>query len=259
MISSDIPLVILGGSAFVGRCFMRRLSASGLRAEAVSRRALDVPEGFTAIQADLNSPGDWKPPPGAVIVSFLPLWILTGFLTRFSGASAIVAVGSTSRYAKAESSDAHERSIAELLLDAEAALEAWARKNGVGWTILRPTLVYDCKNDKNITRMARFIRRWRFLPLAAPAKGLRQPIHADDVVGAALACLDNPAASGKAFNISGGEVLSYREMAERVFTALGQKPRFVMLPVNFLKFAFKAAAWAGLADGSNFSAAVFSA
>jgi uncharacterized protein YbjT (DUF2867 family) len=258
VISHDIPLVIVGGNTPTGYCFMQRLAASGLRANVISRRPLNVPEGFTKLLVDLNISGDWKvPAAGAIVISFLPLWILTEFLPRFSGARAIIATGSTSRYGKANSSDDHERSVVKLLENAEEALQTWAEKNSISWTILRPTIIYDCQNDKNITRMARFIRRWHFLPVAMPAKGLRQPIHTDDVAKAAFKCLGNPAAANKAFNISGGEVLSYRVMAERVFIALGKKPFFVMLPTNFLQKAFKAAAWAGIVKGANFSAGVF--
>jgi hypothetical protein len=253
----DAPLAIVGGRCPTGFYLMRRLAAAGLTAQVISRRPFDAPEGFTKILADLNAYGGWTAPAGAIVISFLPLWILTEFLHRFSGARAIIATGSTSIYGKANSSDAQERALAAKLQTAEEALGSWAEKNSVAWTLLRPTIVYDCGNDKNIARMARFMRRWRFLPVAAPAKGLRQPIHADDVAKAAFGCLNNPAAANKAFNIAGGEVLSYRAMAERVFIALGQKPRFAMLPASFLQKSFQVAAWARIANGSNFSAAVF--
>jgi nucleoside-diphosphate-sugar epimerase len=133
----------------------------------------------------------------------------------------------------------------------------WAEQNNAVCTILRPTIIYDGKHDKNITRMARFIKRWRFLPVAAPAKGLRQPIHFDDVAKAALLCLNNPDADNKAFNISGGEILTYRAMAERVFTALGMKPRFLMLPTALLQKAFRFSARIGLVKETSFGASMF--
>jgi nucleoside-diphosphate-sugar epimerase len=236
---------------------MRRLALSGLNAEVISRRPFDAPEGFTKTLIDLNAPGSWRLPAGAIVVSFLPLWILTELLPRFSGAQAVIATGSTSRYAKAGSSDEHERSIAASLAAAEDRVQSWAEQNGVNWTILRPTLIYDCRTDRNITRMAQFVRRWRFLPLAYPANGLRQPIHADDVARAAFQCIGNAPAANKAFNIAGGEILSYRAMAERVFAALGKKPRLLMLPSGFIQKTFNAAARMGLASGANFTAAIF--
>ena len=184
---------------------MRRLASAGLSAEVVSRRAFDAPEGFTTIRMDLTRAGDWRVPDGAVVVSFLPLWILGDVLPRLAGASSIIATGSTSRFSKANSGDAKERSTAAKLERAERTIQTWAETNNVTWTLLRPTMIYDGKTDRNIARMARFIKRWRFLPLAAPAAGLRQPIHTDDVAKAAFQCLNNPGAANKALNIAGGK------------------------------------------------------
>jgi nucleoside-diphosphate-sugar epimerase len=236
---------------------MQHFVTAGLTATVISRRAFDAPAGFTKIQMDLSAPGDWQLPIGAAVISFLPLWVLTKLLPKFVGASAIIATGSTSIFGKAGSSDGHEQSVVAKLEQAEEALQGWGEKHNVNWTILRPTLIYNGHNDHNITRMARFIRHWHFLPLAAPAKGLRQPIHTDDVAKAAFLSLNNQAAVNKAFNIAGGETLSYRAMAERVFTALGKQPRFVMLPVQLLQTMFKIAARAGVIKESNFGAAIF--
>jgi UDP-glucose 4-epimerase len=63
-----------------------------------------------------------------------------------------------------------------------------------------------------------------------PGKGLRQPVHADDLAAAALAALDLPAAEGQSFNLGGAETLSYRQMIQRIFEALGQNPRFLRVP-----------------------------
>jgi nucleoside-diphosphate-sugar epimerase len=251
------PLVLLGGNSPVGRYLMQRLSSAGLTADVISRRSLDVPEGFTKVKADLHQEGSWSAPANAVVISFLPLWILTEFLPRLGQAKAIIATGSTSRYGKAKSGDARERAMAAKLEQAEEVLQLWAEQNKVTWTILRPTIIYDGKNDQNITRMARFIRRWHFLPLAAPAKGLRQPIHTDDVAKAAFKCLNNPAAANKAFNISGGEVLSYRAMAERIFIALGQNPRFMMLPNSLLQKGLRVVSGLGFFQEAGFVASVF--
>jgi uncharacterized protein YbjT (DUF2867 family) len=254
---ADTPLVMVGGNGPTGTYFMQRLMSAGLTAEVISRRPMHVPVGFTKTTADLGDLSKWHAPAGAIIVSFLPLWILADFLPRFTGAKAIVATSSTSRFSKANSGDEIERAVANKLEQAEATLQAWAAQNKTSWTILRPTIIYDGLHDKNITRMANFIRRWHFLPVAAPASGLRQPIHFDDVANAAFICLENPAAANKAFNISGSEILSYRAMAERVFIALNMKPRFAMLPTTLLQKGFRAAAQIGLVKESSFGASMF--
>src|SRR5690554_1920633 len=59
-------------------------------------------------------------------------------------------------------------------------------------------------------------------------------VHALDVAGACVAALRAPCAN-RAYNLSGGETLSYREMVERVFGAMGRRPRVVSVPAGFLR------------------------
>ena len=54
------------------------------------------------------------------------------------------------------------------------------------------------------------------------AQGLRQPIHVEDVAAVCFSALRAPDAANRAYNISGGETLTYSDMVERVFVALGR-------------------------------------
>jgi len=251
------PLLIIGAKNLVAPYLFKRLRERGQIAEVISRSAVPVPEGFTLTQMDLTHARNWIAPEGAVVVSLIPLWVLAQMLPRFIGVKAIVAVGSTSVFSKAASASERERQTAADLDRAEQAIRVWCARDNVCYTLLRPTMVYDGQSDRNIARMAHFIRRFRFLPLATPAKGLRQPIHADDVAGAILAVIDNFVACNKTLNIAGGEVLTYRAMAERVFAAMGKKPRFVMLPAAWLMRAFRVMEALGLLREKSFGSAIF--
>lgn len=249
--------MLLGAGNLIARYLMPRLLAAGHDTVAVARRAVPVPPGIRAETADLAGHGSWAAPPGAAVVSVLPLSVLAGLLPRLTRARCIVAVGSTSLFSKAESDDPEERATARKLERAEAAVMAWRAQEGMPATILRPTLVYDGTDDRNVARMIRVVRRYRVLPIARPSHGLRQPIHADDVAKAILGGIDNPAAAGKALNIAGGEVLTYRAMAERVFVSQGLTPRLVALPVPLLRRAFGLAARIGVVRETGFGSAVF--
>lgn len=235
---------------------MRRMAAAGLKASVLSRQPLNLPSGFSALQLDLAQ-ARWVAPEGAVLVSLLPLWILTQHLPCFMGAQAIIAISSTSRYGKAGSEDPHERSVAAKLELAEDNLMRWGRECGVSITLLRPTLIYDGIHDKNITRIARLIRRFGVFPIASPGKGLRQPIHADDVAQAIIGTFGNTAVGDKALNIGGGEILPYHLMVERIFQALGRKPRLLTLPANLLGCSFQLASKLGILREKSFGFAVF--
>ena len=251
------PVVVLGATNMIATFLLPRLMAAGFDTLAVARRPPALPPGVASERVDFAEAGSWRVPAGAAVVSVLPLALLAAALPRLAGARSVIAIGSTSLFSKAGSDEAQDRATARKLGDAEAALAAWAAREGVAWTVLRPTLVYDGFGDRNIARMIRTVRRLRVLPIARPSHGLRQPIHADDIATAILGGLDNPRAAGRAFNIAGGEVLTYRAMAERVFASQGLPPRFLALPVPWLRLAFGAAARMGILRETGFGSAVF--
>ena len=116
-------------------------------------------------------------------------------------------------------------------------VHAWAEQSGIEWVVLRPTLIYGLGRDKNISEIARVICRFGFFPLLGRAQGLRQPIHAEDVAAACVAALQAPNAANRAYNISGGETLAYRDMVARVFAALGRQVRLVTVPLWAFRLA----------------------
>jgi nucleoside-diphosphate-sugar epimerase len=250
-------LVIIGGNSLVAPWLMERLRGVGLGGEVISRSTVQVPEGFTFTAMDLGQARNWIAPESAVIISLLPLWILAQYLPRFIGVKSIVALGSTSRFSKMASGDNIERTIAARLETSEKAFRDWCLRSNVHGTLMRATMIYDCVRDANIVRIARFIKRFRFLPLAAPAEGLRQPIHADDAAKAIFNAMNNEAVYGKDFNIAGGEVLTYRAMVERIFAALTIEPRLLMLPASWLEKGFGFASQIGFLRETAFGGSMF--
>jgi nucleoside-diphosphate-sugar epimerase len=153
------------------------------------------------------------------------------------GAKRVVILSSTSRFTKNDSSDPGERALSLRFADAEACVQKWAESHGVEWVGLLPTLIYGLAGDKNITEIARLIRRFGFFPLFGKANGLRQPIHIVDVANACLTALQTPCAANRMYNISGGETITYRNMVARVFSALGRSPRSPTIPLWVFRVA----------------------
>ncbi|HVX81029.1 MAG TPA: NAD-dependent epimerase/dehydratase family protein [Devosiaceae bacterium] len=179
------------------------------------------------------------PEPADVCLGLAPIWTLPACtaLIEASGARRLVQLSSTSRFTKAGSRNTGEAATARRLAEAEAALEAWATRQGIAWTILRPTMIYGDGRDANVAEIARFIRRFGFFPLFGRAAGLRQPVAAADVAGAVLAAAGAPAAENRAYDIAGGETLSYRRMVERIFTAEGRRPVTPTVPLAAFRLA----------------------
>jgi len=177
--------------------------------------------------------------PIALLLHAAPIWLLPGLLPPLSelGLRRLVGFGSTSRFTKRDSSSTRERNTARRLGEAEEAVESICRDRRIAWTIFRPTLIYGGGHDRNVSAIARLVRCLGFVPVAGRALGARQPVHADDLARACLAALDNPATFGKAYDLPGGETLTYAEMVTRIARGVGRKPRLLRLPLPALRIA----------------------
>lgn len=242
---AELRVGVLGASSLVGRCVLPLLRAARRQVVAFSRKPVESTDGVEWRELFPSPPAPHLPnsPQGVrgmgCWICVAPIWVLPDYfpLIEASGARRVVALSSTSRFTKVGSGDTAENAIAAKLIDAEARVQAWAESRGVEWVVLRPTLIYGQGRDKNISEMARFIRRFGFFPLLGSAQGLRQPIHAEDVAAACVAALQAPGAANRAYNLSGGETLAYREMVARVFAALGRPARLVTVPLWAFRLA----------------------
>jgi len=232
---------VFGATSFVGACLLPLLTEADFQVMAFYRRTIEEPlDGVTWQQLPLSSNQLFEKERNIPYwICAAPVWILPEYfdLLEAAGVRRVIVLSSTSRFTKGESSDREEQAISQSLADAESSVQAWAEGKGVEWVILRPTLIYGFGLDKNLTEIARIISRFGFFPLLGQAKGLRQPVHADDVAGACVAALSMSHGTNRAYNISGGETLTYREMVARVFSALGKRPRFIPVPLSLFKLA----------------------
>jgi len=225
---------VIGATSLVGECLLPLLVEKKYDVVAFSRR---VSTGAQTKKRNIT----WRLlqekelPKSDKIAKWIflaPIWVLPQYfpLLLHYRAKHVVALSSTSRFSKELSADREEKELADGLKQGEDVFISWAQQNNVAWTILRPTLIYGLGRDKNISVMTNFIRRFSFFPLLGEGKGLRQPVHARDVAMACIAALNTEKSFNRAYNISGGATLTYRQMVEKVFESLGKKPHFVILP-----------------------------
>ncbi len=225
---------LLGANSLVGECVIPQLSKEGRHTVAFSRHLPDdntkARVTWLRLSDSLSAPLEVHPIKDWLCVA--PIWVLPQYfgMLEASGAQRVVVLSSTSLLVKKDSSDHSEQDVARSLAEGEQALRVWAEAHGITWVILRPTLIYGNGRDKNVTEIVRFVRRWGFFPLLGEAKGLRQPVHTEDVAAACVAALTQPAAANQTYALSGGETLPYREMVSRIFTALGKSPHLVTVP-----------------------------
>jgi nucleoside-diphosphate-sugar epimerase len=225
------PVLVLGATSLIGEFLLARLNALEITPISLSRRP--PTDDVCWVDGDLADPNlADELPPVATVFSLSPIWLLPQALPALKtrGMTRLVAFSSTSRFTKQDSPEASERAVAQALAESEAKVEAFCAEHGVAWTILRPTLIYLEGRDANVSRLAGLIRRFKVLPLSGKGEGLRQPVHADDLAGGAIAAAKVPATRDKAYDLVGGETLTYRTMAERIYAGLGRRPAILPLP-----------------------------
>jgi nucleoside-diphosphate-sugar epimerase len=243
-------VLVTGASSQLGMFALPRLQAAGFRVLALSRRAppsaIDVSE-----QVSWQNPGPvpgegssgkvlpgW---PAQHLLSCGPLDLAIALLIKQAGLRRVVAFSTSSILTKAGSANQAESEHMAEIQEQELRLKKLCDDRDVSLVLLRPTLIYGCGLDHNISTLARFGRRFGFIPLAGEARGLRQPVHADDLAAVAVHALSIDHAPSLESVACGGSTLSYRQMTEKIAAACGAGVRTLTLPPWLLAAAVRAA------------------
>ncbi len=244
------PVVVFGGTGFLGRAVVAELAARGrsvrvaarspetaafpdLPGDSVERCAVDVRDedgvaaavaGAAAVvnavslyveSADLDF--DAIHVGGAERVARLAAAADVGQLVHISGIG--VDTQSPSRYVRA-------RALGE---DAVRAAFPSA-------TALRPSVIFG--PDDHFLSALDGITRLPVIPLFGDGATHLQPVHVEDVALAVEASLVQPEAAGCAFELGGAEILSYRDILLTILRH--RRRRRLLLPVPFM-------VWRGIA------------
>jgi NADH dehydrogenase len=243
-------ITIYGGSGFIGRHVVRALAKTGARMRIAVRR----PElaGFLQplggvgqiipVQANVRFPDSLlAPAKGAdVVINLVGILAPSGKQTfkavqdegarhvaeaaRAAGAKVLVhgsAIGadpdSPSVYARTKA--AGEAAVKEVFPDA---------------VITRPSVVFG-PGDGFFNRFAALARLSPALPLIGGGKTKFQPVFAGDVAKAVMASLTGKAQTGAVYELGGPEILTMKEVMERVLAYTMRKRWLVPLPFPLAK------------------------
>lgn len=231
---SGLNVLVSGARSQIGLMIIARLLRMGATVTALSRRPpvwLHHPR-LHWHRADIEDIAPHSMASQDVLLHAAPLWLLPSVLPRLValGIKRVVAFGSTSQFVKGASGNIEEQEIAERLAKAEATSHEASRALGLALTVFHPTLIYGAGLDQNISRLRRMIERFGRVPVYGATKGLRMPVHCDDLALAAISVLDQDTTFGKSYVLSGGETLSYRAMVERIFHVLEQPVKITRVP-----------------------------
>jgi nucleoside-diphosphate-sugar epimerase len=231
--------LVIGGTGVVGGYIVEHLMRRGERPLVLSRSKRDTP-GVEWIRGDMTEPDTLNLPAITTLYCTADAVLLATILPQLFSPSLqrLVVFTSTSVMTKQDTEIVTERESLRKLAEAEQRIAAACEQHGIGWTILRPTLIYKEGRDSNITPLSRLIRRFGFMPLVGGGPGLRQPVHAEDLAIGAIAAAASPAAINKFYSLPGGETISYREMIGRIFDGLRLPRRMIPVPPALWRMAF---------------------
>ncbi len=225
-----MKVLITGAASQIGHYLIPALVSRGDDCLCVSRKRHLDQAGQRWIEHDLKGLSDPLYEYAAdTWIHLAPLDLLPSLMNAAGkmGVRHIIAFSSTSIFTKQVHATLPEKAFISRLTDAEEALAEYAKAYGIAWNIFRPTLIYSGM-DKNVSFISKMVRRFGFFPLVG--NGLRQPVHAEDLAQACIDVIACPHAYNGAYNLGGGEVLSYSDMVQRIFRSQGLNPR--LLPIH---------------------------
>lgn len=229
-------IMVTGATSQIGYFLLPLLQAGGEKCLAVSRNppAEPWPSGVSWRRIDLTR-ADPFAGSGRIEVwlhlaelSLAVPWLASA---ARAGVGRFLGIGSLSAITKRDSSSHVERQLAAKLQWAEKEIARLGSSHEISWTILRPTMIYGCGRDRNVSTILSFLRRFRFFPLVGTGRGARQPVHAADLARCALTAARSPLAVNRTYDLGGGQRLTYRQLVECLFESQGISPRFLPLPM----------------------------
>jgi len=224
-------VLLTGASSQIGVFAIPRLVHAGFRVIAVSRNG--KPKAFPSFKKV-----EWLNVSDAIeaaencqfLLSAGPLELAMKFLVSCGQFQKAVVFSSSSVETKQDSDNPAEKEQIQGMVKLESELRSFSDNIGLPLVIFRPTIIYGCGMDTNISRMASLISRFGFMPVNGKAAGLRQPVHADDLAKAAIAAMLCKDDLPQVLNLTGGDTLSYSDMVSKIFEALDKPVRLLHLP-----------------------------
>ncbi len=259
-------IVVFGGSGFVGKHVVRALARAGKRVRVAMRRPHlghelrlmgDVGQ-VQIVQANVRYPESVA----GALVGASGVVNLVGVLAE-SGKQRFKALheDAPAVIAKAASASGITRFVHVSALGAAPKGARYARSKFAGelaaraalptTCVLRPSIIFG-PGDTFFNRFADMAKFAPALPLIGGGKTRFQPIYVGDVAGAVCAALDNPDAQGRAYELGGPRIYTFKHLLAFTLAEIDRKrallpiPFFIAQPLGMaMDLAFKLIPFAG--------------
>jgi uncharacterized protein YbjT (DUF2867 family) len=238
-------VTVFGGSGFLGREIVRRLAADG----ALVRIAVRHPERaallakigragqITAVRADV-----WdEATVGPALAGADAAVNTVGHYVERSDASFEAIHGQGAMHVAKAATAAGVRRLVHIsgigadpaspspYVRARATGERLVREAFHGATILRPSVMFG-PEDAFLNTLAGLARVMPAIPLFGSGEVKLQPVYVNDVAAAVAKALAMPEAQGKAYELGGPRIYSYRALVQLVLDQTGRRRPLLPLP-----------------------------
>jgi nucleoside-diphosphate-sugar epimerase len=246
-------ILVTGGTGFVGRRVVDRLSAHGERVRVLTRMrtsAQRLPRGVDIVEASLLDPSSLTPALAGVDRVIHLAAVLSGervvdvnvtgtralaAAAREAGVRHVVHCSSAGVYGDGDRLDAHRETDAphpqsayeRSKLEGERAIVE-TLDGHVRWTILRPAGVYGPGRPATIAFLRQVERRRVWLHGLSTV--VVHPTFVDDVAEAIVAVVSRADLAGTIINVGGATALTYPRLIDETAHALGTAVRHVHTP-----------------------------
>lgn len=227
-------ILLIGGTGFTGKRVLHSLShRHDIQVTCLLRPGStlkDVPEGMTVavVRGDLDDEATLKKAmagkDGMIYVASL----------GFGHAETVVKAAQESRLKKCvfTSTTAIFTKLNASTKKIRKAAELEITNSDLNWTIIRPTMIYGRKGDRNMERLVKFLKRSPIIFIPGSGNSLQQPNFVDDVAGAVVAAYFNGKTAHKAYDISGKDQLTFNEVVDTIANVLDKKVWKIHVPLK---------------------------
>lgn len=240
--NQDGPIVIFGGTGFVGRHLVARLVAAGhdvlvpSRNRSMQRELHSVPQA-RVVDVDVYSDDALRELLQGAQAAINLVGILNergrngrGFEAAHTGFTrkliAACQASGTRRLLQMSALNAGRGRSHYLRTRGEA--EAAVKASGLDWTIFQPSVIFG-PGDGLFARFAGLLKLAPVLPLAR-AGAKFAPVHVGDVAEAFARALTQPASIGQTYELYGPEVLTLAQIVRYTAHCMGRRRAVLPLP-----------------------------
>ncbi len=133
-------------------------------------------------------------------------------------------------------------------LQSRHEVEEVLQLSGIPVTALRAGMVVGA-GGSSFEILSSLVSRLPWMVLPKWTQSLGQAVYIDDVVAVLKGCILDPSRTGKTFNLTNGETLSYERMLRLTAEAMGKTRRMFQVPISSTGFSKR---WVQLFSGSSY-------